>query len=104
MVLDRQLHWVRTARAIHRLELHDLETPSARPVSGDGRVKAPIPGTITRLLIEPGATVEAGQPLLVLEAMKMENQINAPRAGVVDRLAVAVGQRVALNTVLVEIV
>ncbi|MBK9943696.1 MAG: biotin/lipoyl-containing protein [Kouleothrix sp.] len=104
VVLDRQLHWVRTARAIHRLELHDLETPSARPVSGDGRVKAPIPGTITRLLIEPGATVEAGQPLLVLEAMKMENQINAPRAGVVDRLAVAVGQRVALNTVLVEIV
>lgn len=102
VVLDRQLHWVRTARAIHRLELHDLETPSARSAATAGLRR--IPGTITRLLIEPGATVEAGQPLLVLEAMKMENQINAPRAGVVDRLAVAVGQRVALNTVLVGIV
>jgi biotin carboxyl carrier protein len=103
VVIDRQLGWIRSARGLNRLELHDLETPVARPASGDGRVKAPIPGTIARLLVSQGQPVETGQPLLVLEAMKMENQIRAPRAGVVGQLHVAAGQSVALNTVLAEI-
>jgi biotin carboxyl carrier protein len=55
------------------------------------------------LLVSQGQPVEIGQPLLVLEAMKMENQIRAPRAGIVDQLPVAVGQNVGLDTVLVEI-
>ena len=103
VVIDRQLRWIRSSRGLHRLDLHDLETSVARPVSGDGRVKAPIPGTIAQLLVSQGQPVEIGQPLLVLEAMKMENQIRAPRAGVVGQLHVAAGQSVALNTVLAEI-
>lgn len=103
VVIDRQLRWIRTARSIHRLDLHDLAQPGARPHGGDGRVKAPIPGTIARVLVAPGARVELGQPLLVLEAMKMENQIVAPRAGVVERLSAAAGQSVTLGAVLAEI-
>lgn len=103
IVVDRHMRWVRSARRLHHLALHDAEAPAARPPSGDGRVKAPIPGTIARVLAEPGAHVEAGAPLLVLEAMKMENQINAPRAGTIERVNVAVGQSVALGVVLVEI-
>lgn len=103
IVIDRQLHWIRSARRLHHLGIVDAEVAAARPTGGDGRVKAPIPGTIARVLVEAGARVEAGQPLLVLEAMKMENQISAPRAGTVERVSVAVGQSVALGVVLIEI-
>ncbi|MBK9714355.1 MAG: biotin/lipoyl-binding protein [Kouleothrix sp.] len=104
VVVDRQLHWIKSAHGLHRLEVHDLETPTVRPASGDGRVKAPIPGLVTRLLISQGDKVEAGQPLLVLEAMKMENQICAPRAGTIGQLSVAAGQNVTLHMVMAEIV
>jgi biotin carboxyl carrier protein len=104
VVVDRQLHWLQSSRGLHRIELHDLQTPVARPSSGDGRVKAPIPGTIVRLLVSEGQAVEAGQPLLVLEAMKMENQIRAPRSGNVGQLNVAAGQSVTLGLVMAEIV
>jgi biotin carboxyl carrier protein len=66
-------------------------------------VKAPIPGLITRVFVEPGATVQAGQRLLVLEAMKMENEVRAPRGGVVQQVNVHPGQSVNLSEVMVEI-
>ena len=61
-----------------------------------------IPGLITRVLVEVGDQVEAGQPLLVLEAMKMENEIRSPRAGTIKSIPVAVGDRVNSGDVLVE--
>lgn len=91
VVLDRDLRWMRSRAGLHRLEVRDLGVRTQRPVSGDGRIKAPIPGVIARLLVEPGQTVAAGQPLLVLEAMKMENEITAHKAGKVTTLAVEVG-------------
>lgn len=103
VVADPQLRWLRTARGQHRVELHDLATTGVRLAGGDGRVKAPIPGTIARVLIEPGQVVAAGQPLLVLEAMKMENEIRAPRSGHVERVNVVVGQGVPLGMVLAEL-
>jgi len=101
--LDPQLRWLHTTRSQYRLELHDRETQAQRPTSGDGRVKAPIPGTIARVLVRPGEEVTAGQPLLVLEAMKMENEIRATRTGAIEQLNVTVGQSVTLGTVMVEI-
>jgi biotin carboxyl carrier protein len=103
IVVDRDLHWIRSRNGLHRLEVRDLEATVARPVSGDGRVKAPIPGIITRVLVSPGDQVEAGQPIIVLEAMKMENEIRAPCGGVVSRLDISQGQGVALHAVLAEI-
>lgn len=87
----------------YEIQVRDKEVGAVRPTAGDGRVKAPIPGLITRIHVEPGQIVEAGQPLLVLEAMKMENEIRAPRKGAVHQIAVKPGQTVTLGEVMVEI-
>jgi propionyl-CoA carboxylase alpha chain len=72
--------------------------PAAQVAAGS--VLAPMPGTVVRLAAAAGEEVTAGQPLLWLEAMKMEHPIAAPAAGIVAELAVAVGQQVEVGTVL----
>ncbi len=67
------------------------------------RVTAAIPGTILRVLVAPGDQVACGQGLLVLEAMKMANDVQAPVAGRVAALHVATGQLVARGALLVEL-
>ncbi len=100
----------------HEVLLHedrvDVEAPSghvalrrvprfidpAEQVSA-GSLLAPMPGTVIAVPVESGASVEAGQTLLVLEAMKMQHSISAPADGVVE-IAVGVGQQVAAGDVL----
>lgn len=103
IVFDPELGWLRGYGGLHHLEVRDLEAGAARPRSADGRVKAPIPGHIKRLFVAPGQTIEAGQPLLILEAMKMENEIRAPRAGTIASVHVVAGQGVTLGELLVEV-
>ncbi len=75
----------------HRLTLHDpLAHAGEQEVEG-GRLTAPMPGKIVALLVEPGATVERGTPLVIMEAMKMEHTITAPRDGVVSEIHFPVG-------------
>ncbi|HXA82424.1 MAG TPA: biotin/lipoyl-containing protein [Methylomirabilota bacterium] len=66
------------------------------PVEVEGRqeILAPMPGKVVRLLVAVGATVEAGQGVLVVEAMKMQNEIRSPKSGKVERLLVKEGQSV----------
>jgi biotin carboxyl carrier protein len=66
-------------------------------------VRAAVPGTVLRLLAEPGQPVRRGQGLVVLEAMKMENALLAPRDGVVKTVHAAPGTRVAKGALLVEL-
>lgn len=87
----------------HSVQVRDKEVRSVRPVTGDGRIKAPIPGLIARINVETGQTVVAGQSVLVLEAMKMENEIRAPKGGIVRQISVKSGQTVSLNEPLIEI-
>jgi acetyl-CoA/propionyl-CoA carboxylase, biotin carboxylase, biotin carboxyl carrier protein len=61
---------------------------------GSGDVTVPMQGTIVKLLVEVGQAVEIGQGIVVLEAMKMENQINADKAGTIAEIKVAVGDKV----------
>ena len=68
----------------------------------EGSLRAPIPGRVTSLLVENGASVEKGTPLLVLEAMKMEYTIEAPSAGRVESFLFGVGDQVAEGTQLVN--
>ncbi len=68
-----------------------------------GTLRAPLPGTIARVLVEEGDRVTQRQPVVVLEAMKMEHIIEAPLAGVVKSIACRPGARVAQGAVLVEI-
>lgn len=69
--------------------------------SGRARITAPMPGKIVRVLVEQGAEVVAGDGLLVVEAMKMQNEIKAPKSGVVIELHVEQGATVAAGDVLV---
>jgi 3-methylcrotonyl-CoA carboxylase alpha subunit len=71
--------------------------------SGHAQLEAPMPGTVLRLMVAEGESVVAHQPLLVLEAMKMEYVVAAPYAGVVERLFVAIGALVARGTTLAEV-
>jgi propionyl-CoA carboxylase alpha chain len=65
-----------------------------------GSLLAPMPGTVISVLVESGATVTAGQPVLVLEAMKMQHTVAAPYDGVVTAIDVPMGQQVAAGEVL----
>jgi len=67
---------------------------------GDKVIRAPLSGSIVRIHAQPGDQVTAGAALMVLEAMKMENDIPAPASGKIKELAVAVGDRVAAGAVL----
>jgi acetyl-CoA/propionyl-CoA carboxylase biotin carboxyl carrier protein len=71
--------------------------------AGSGSIEAPMQGTIVKVLVELGQQVEVGSGLLVLEAMKMENQINTDAAGTVTDIKVAVGDTVGGGDVLVVI-
>lgn len=68
--------------------------------SSNPQVRSPMPGTVTAVLVEAGAQVMGGQPLVVLEAMKMEHQVLAPHDGVVAELACSVGAHVRVREVL----
>ncbi len=103
IVIDPDLRWLRDQTGVHFVEVRDLDTRVARTVSRDGRIKAPIPGLIKAVFAAEGARVEAGQPLFILEAMKMENEIHAPKSGVVSQISVKPGQDVMLHEVLAEI-
>ena len=70
---------------------------------GSGDITAPMQGTIVKLLVEVGQAVEAGQAVVVLEAMKMENQIMAERGGTVKEIKVVVGDTVGAGDVVVVI-
>jgi len=71
--------------------------------SGQGAVKSPMPGKIISLKKQIGDTVEAGEAVVILEAMKMENELKSPISGTVEAIHVAVGTSVEKNTTLLEI-
>lgn len=77
-------------------------TPAAAPVSGNA-IKTPLPGVIIDVKVAVGDTVKKGQTVVVLEAMKMENNINADRDGKVTAIQVAKGDTVADGAVLIVI-
>lgn len=76
---------------------------AAGGVAGVGTSKAPMPGLVVRVLVAEGDEVKAGQGLVVVEAMKMENELKAGRAGRVSRVHVASGSRVEKGALLVEL-
>jgi biotin carboxyl carrier protein len=75
--------------------------PATQPLSGKAML-APLPGTVTEIFVLPGAQVELGQPVCVIEAMKMKNAIRADRNGTVANVPISPGQSVKHKQVLVE--
>ena len=70
------------------------------PAAGGGEVRSPMPGVVSAVSVRVGQAVAAGDVLLVLEAMKMDNEIPAPAAGTVREIRVARGDQVAAQQVL----
>jgi len=71
--------------------------------TGPLKLMAPMPGKIVKVLVAPGEAVEAGRGLLVMEAMKMENELKASRAGTVQEIKVKEGQAVEMGALLLVI-
>jgi biotin carboxyl carrier protein len=82
--------------------IRDLSAASAGPV-GPAPIVAPMPGLIVRVSVKVGDKVEAGQGIVVMEAMKMENELRATGAGVVKSIEVAPGTAVEKGTLLVAL-
>jgi biotin carboxyl carrier protein len=81
--------------------IRELSGASARP-AGPAHLAAPMPGLIVRVSVSQGDQVRAGQGLVVMEAMKMENELRAATAGVVRRVLVSPGNAVEKGTLLLE--
>ena len=82
-------------------ELPRFSNPSETAHAGS--LASPMPGSVVRVMVAPGDSVQARQPVLVIEAMKMEHEIVAPAAGVVTELRVAEGAQVETGAVLAVI-
>jgi biotin carboxyl carrier protein len=78
-------------------------TADAGHAAGAQTIVAPMPGRVVRLLVANGDAVAARQPVVVVEAMKMENELRAPKAGTVKDLSVTTGQSVEAGKVLMVI-
>lgn len=94
-----------TVESAERAQLWELAARAAtesRPHVGVA-VRAQIPGRVVRVWAVAGDSVEVGQRLLAIEAMKMENEVRAPRAGVIADVSVGVGQTVELGDDLVTL-
>jgi biotin carboxyl carrier protein len=72
----------------------------AAELEGRQKIVAPMPGKVIRLLVKPGDKVEAGQGLLVVEAMKMQNEVKSPKTGTVEKLLAREGQPVNAGDIL----
>ena len=95
--MDVKVH----ARAPHVAALARL-MPKKAPPDTSKLLLCPMPGVVTALLVAEGDVVEAGQALATIEAMKMENMMRAERRGTVKRLAVTVGQSLAVDETILE--
>ena len=89
--------------AVTRPDL-DADRPATAARGGSGRLDAPMPGSIVAVHVSAGDRVRAGQPVVVLESMKMHNEIAAPIDGVVKHVGCKPGDQVAFGHVLAEIV
>ena len=89
-------------------EVEDPRSLQGRRGTGGGTegprsVKAPMPGRVVRVLVEAGEEVEEGQGVVVIEAMKMQNELKSPKAGRVVRVGAVVGETVGSGDVLVVV-
>jgi len=93
------------------VEIQDDRSKQIEALTGQGRkaavggiVKAPMPGLVVRVEVTKGQSVEAGEGLVVVEAMKMENELRASHAGIVEQVHVSAGDRVEKGAPLVTLV
>ena len=87
---------------VHSVSLYDPIAAVSASHGQQGGLTAPMNGSVVRVLVEAGQSVEAGAQLVVLEAMKMEHSLRAPHAGIVKALFCEEGEMVSEGTALIE--
>jgi biotin carboxyl carrier protein len=88
------------------VELGDLRTAlrhTQHGQQGTAQIRAPMPGKIIRVLVDQGASVQANQGIVVMEAMKMQNEIKSPKNGIVKKVGVTAGSAVNSGDLLAEV-
>jgi len=101
---EGETKWLSTDGCTFRLDRpQPRSTRGAGGAAPDDTLRAPMPGQVRGVQVSEGDTVEAGQTLLLLEAMKMEIRVQAPRAGRIARVLVAAGDTVQRDQVLAEL-
>ena len=83
--------------------ISELERGAKSSIKAEGGLSAPMPGTVLDVMVREGQRVREGQPLIIIEAMKMEHRILAPKAGEVISINFNQGERVDMGAVLVEL-
>ena len=108
--IDRKMQAVKTPKLVRTLAVpstdsHPSVTKTASPSGpkGTGNIKSPLPGVILEIYVREGDNVKIGQKLLMLEAMKMENNINADKEGRVSAIKVNKGDSVMEGDILIVI-
>jgi biotin carboxyl carrier protein len=108
--LEKKLTTTKTPKLVRSFAVPSTETaPSQLKTSapsapkGAGFIKSPLPGVILEIFVKEGDKVSIGQKLITLEAMKMENNINADKEGIVKSLKVSKGDSVLEGDTLIEI-
>lgn len=95
--------WVFVDGQVERVEVVTPTSSRARSRSGPSDMSAPMPATVVKVLVEPGASVAKGDPVLMLEAMKMELAVRAARTGIVRAVHCKQGELVQPGVQLLEI-
>ncbi len=108
--IDRKMQTVKTPKLVRTLAVpstdsHPSVSKTANPASpkGTGNIKSPLPGVILEIYVREGDTIKIGQKLLMLEAMKMENNINADKEGRVTSIKINKGDSVMEGDILIVI-
>lgn len=91
------------AQVMEERERRQIPTQTARPKEEEFSLKAPMPGLVVSIPVQEGQPVEQGQVLLVLESMKMQNELRSPRNGRVHGLVVKPGESVGLKQLLLRV-
>lgn len=91
-----------TSKEAKELKAGDVSKHPSMSSIGATELTAPLPGVVTEVFVKPGETIEMGQVVLIIEAMKMKNSIRSTRAGTIAEVLVSAGQTVAHKQMLVK--
>ena len=101
--MQEEIKKIKTPTLVRSASKRPSEPLKVNPSSSKTQIVAPIPGVVLSLEVKVGDTIKVGDRLVVLEAMKMENNIVSEKAGTITAVNVSVGQQVLQNEIMIEL-